>query len=228
MRATTTVELHAINSYVCPSDPNKVRPYGVCASASYRGNHGGPGVMQNWTGTIVELATSNPASWWGTAGDPNMAFLGIEGVSDGPVQHGATPSSEKLMGVNTSTGAMSHQTVPTGLAGPLPVNYPGTYNTQNCPTPIADVVFAVDPHGSVDTGQPELPVRGGYWHRAPRWDGCSLPRRLYPFQYAERLLLHHFIRLGWRLKYLGRHERDDYPRPASIQAESTVRSPTAR
>jgi prepilin-type N-terminal cleavage/methylation domain-containing protein/prepilin-type processing-associated H-X9-DG protein len=97
----TTVTYSAIPSFSCPSDNQRVRPLVPYAPSNYVSNHGGPGVIRMWSGTIVEFLTvgppgsSNPgAQWWGT--DSNLGFFGFEGVTDGTANTGLF--SEKLLG----------------------------------------------------------------------------------------------------------------------------------
>jgi len=162
----TTVGYNLIASLICPSDNIKVRPYSPWAPVSYRGNHGGPGVMQNWTGTIVENGTSNPASWWGAAGDPNMAFFGFEGVSDG--SSNTALFSERLIGINTSTGAVVTSSGPYAKRGLYVVNYPGAYNTQSASIALQGLqACKAVPNNTPDNGYTSM--NGGFWHANYPW-----------------------------------------------------------
>jgi len=112
-----------IASLVCPSDSSQQRPSSPWAMTSYHGNHGGPGIIKNWSGTIVQNFTSFPAAWWGA--DSNMAYFGFESITDGTSN--TAMISEKLLGIAgsasiTATGASARR-------GFFLASYDGTYNT---------------------------------------------------------------------------------------------------
>jgi prepilin-type N-terminal cleavage/methylation domain-containing protein/prepilin-type processing-associated H-X9-DG protein len=167
----TTVGYSAISSLICPSETTKVRPDAPWAPLTYRGNHGGPGVIQNWTGLIVENGTNNPASWWGSAGDPNMAFFGLESVTDG--SSNTALFSEKLMGVSqgaVTAGAVTTITSngPTGIRGLFTVTYAGAQNTQNPALALQGLqACQAIPTGSLDNGQ--IAMNGAFWHAGYPW-----------------------------------------------------------
>ena len=78
----TTVTYNNISSLLCPSDNQKQRALNPWAPTSYAGNHGGPGIMHMWSGTIVEFYTASSPStvpvngwgvgtaWWGAGQRP--------------------------------------------------------------------------------------------------------------------------------------------------------------
>ena len=76
-----TVGFSQVASLLCPSDNQKTRPADPWGASSYHGNHGGPGILKNWSGTIVQNNTNYPQAWWGA--DANMGFFGFEAVTDG-------------------------------------------------------------------------------------------------------------------------------------------------
>ena len=111
--------------------------------------------------------TNYPGAWWGAAGDPNMAFFGIEGVTDGTSN--TALDSEKLMGVNTTTGGtIVTSSNPYGLRGLYNVNYNGAYNTGLVANAVAGVAACKSiPNNTLDTGQQSL--SGGFWHCGYPW-----------------------------------------------------------
>ncbi len=99
-----SVTFNNISVFTCPSDDLRQRPNNPWAPTNYVANHGGPGVIRMWSGTIVEFYTVDTLAnqggaigqgWWGA--DSNLGFFGFESVTDGLSNTGLF--SEKLKGI---------------------------------------------------------------------------------------------------------------------------------
>jgi prepilin-type processing-associated H-X9-DG protein len=133
----TTVTYNALATFLCPSETQKIRPLAPYAPTCYAANHGGPGVIRMWSGTIVHFYTTShegdqlngwPAgtAWWGA--DGNLGFFGFESVTDGTSNTGLF--SEKLLGwpAGTANGVLTAGSKE-GRRGTYVVDVPVNYNS---------------------------------------------------------------------------------------------------
>jgi prepilin-type N-terminal cleavage/methylation domain-containing protein/prepilin-type processing-associated H-X9-DG protein len=162
--SNTTCGYNSIKTLMCPSENIGIRPWGSWAPFNYRGNHGGPGVIHNWSGTIVELNTSNPASWGWV--DSNMACFGFEAITDGSSNTALV--SEK----GFTAGAATLMSAPNAIRNLYLANYPGAENTGN-PAIATQAIAACNslPPTTADytssNGQPF--IGGVFWHAGYPW-----------------------------------------------------------
>jgi prepilin-type N-terminal cleavage/methylation domain-containing protein/prepilin-type processing-associated H-X9-DG protein len=130
-----TVGFTQIASLLCPSDNQRTRPADPWAASSYHGNHGGPGIVQNWSGTIVQNFTNYPQAWWGA--DSNLGYFGFEAITDGTSN--TALASEKLLGA--SGNPTLYPGGANGKRGIYPANYNGAYNQGPTANPQAAIAM---------------------------------------------------------------------------------------
>ena len=78
--ANSTVSYNALSVLLCPSDNQKTRPNNPWAPTSYASNHGGPGILHDWAGTIVEFYTTGTTNNIIPPNSGNRARSGMVGL----------------------------------------------------------------------------------------------------------------------------------------------------
>lgn len=131
--ANYTVGFNQIASLLCPSDQVNLRVVEPWAMTSYHGNWGGPGVIRNWSGTIVPHHARTPQQWWGV--DSNLGVFGFEGIVDG--SSNTALFSEKLVGL-----APNETTTPDGAEGRRGIWTLGALNADTRDPAQADATLA--------------------------------------------------------------------------------------
>jgi len=156
-----TTGFSQVASLLCPSDSIKQRPADPWGANSYHGNHGGPGVISNWSGTIVQNYTTYPAAWWGA--DAQLAFFGFESITDGTSN--TALFSEKLKGMPGNPTVTPSS--PNGKRGFFSAGYAGGYNSTNTAGALTALGFCKGLPGSTNSSGTYL--SGAHWTLSYPW-----------------------------------------------------------
>ncbi|WP_422927926.1 DUF1559 domain-containing protein [Singulisphaera sp. PoT] len=160
-----TVGFNQVGSLLCPSESQKARPVPPWGATSYHGNHGGPGIVKNWSGTIVQNFTTYPQAWWGA--DSQFAFFGFESVTDGTSN--TAMISERLLGLPQANGVdvVVYPGSINAKRGIFSANYSGALDSTNA----AGALTALAACKSIpsSTGSVGSYLSGAHWSLSYPW-----------------------------------------------------------
>jgi prepilin-type N-terminal cleavage/methylation domain-containing protein/prepilin-type processing-associated H-X9-DG protein len=163
-----TVGFTQLAFLLCPSDSLEGRVASPWAASNYHGNHGGPGTLTNWGGTIVQNFTDYPQAWWGR--DTNMAYFGFQSIRDG--QTTTALFSERLRGIagNPRISLMDAD----AKRGMFPVSFGSgaLMNSGNVPLTLQGMQACNNLPGSTLSGNPNdggTYLSGAHWSLAYPW-----------------------------------------------------------
>ncbi len=156
-----TVGFSQLGILLCPSDTIGERPADPWGANSYHGNHGGPGTIKMWSGTIVQNFTNYPQAWWGR--DANLGYFGFTQVRDGTSN--TALFSEKLLGIPGNPTVTPGS--PDGKRGIYPVSYTASYNTGNAGLALQAIGVCKGIPGTLSSSGTYL--SGAHWSLAYPW-----------------------------------------------------------
>jgi prepilin-type processing-associated H-X9-DG protein len=164
-----TVGFTQVAVFLCPSDSFQgQRPSDPWAANNYHGNHGGPGLIRNWSGTIVQNFTTYPQAWWGQ--DSNLGYFGFTRIRDGSTN--TALFSEKLLGIPGNPVVYPGQ--PDDKRGIFPVSFPAPAPATPYPATPATVATTMAALGTCKsvpaaTGSSGSYLSGAHWSLSYPW-----------------------------------------------------------
>jgi prepilin-type N-terminal cleavage/methylation domain-containing protein/prepilin-type processing-associated H-X9-DG protein len=163
-----TVGFTQLGVLLCPSDTIGQRPADPWAANSYHGNHGGPGIIRNWSGTIVQNFATYPQAWWGR--DSNLGYFGLKSVRDGTSN--TALFSERLLGIPGDP--IVHPGTPDGKRGIYRVDYGAALNSGSGALALQALGVCKSIPITANSGDPAVPTGGTYlsgahWSLAYPW-----------------------------------------------------------
>jgi len=165
--SNNTVGFTQLATLICPSDSVSGRVSDPWGSNSYHGNHGGPGIIRNWSGTVVQNFTAYPQAWWGH--DSNLGFFGIQSVRDG--SSNTALFSERLLGLQGDP--VVHVGTEDGKRGIYRISYPAPSNSGNGQAAMNAVAACKNVPASTPSGIPGATggtyLSGAHWSLAYPW-----------------------------------------------------------
>jgi prepilin-type N-terminal cleavage/methylation domain-containing protein/prepilin-type processing-associated H-X9-DG protein len=156
-----TVGFTQVATFLCPSDSLGQKPADPWGANNYHANHGGPGIIRNWSGTVVQNFTNYPQAWWGQ--DANFAYFGFAKVRDG--SSNTALFSEKLLGMPGNEQVFPSS--PNGKRGIYAVAYNPAWNSGDVTLAMAALGACKSVPGT--TGSAGSYLSGAHWSLSYPW-----------------------------------------------------------